>query len=693
MNDLSRFVCSLSLVFACLSLDCRKLTAEPAPSPTPRPAAFEVAETLYDGGLKSGWQDYGWGPHDLSGPTARINVSNYGGFILHHDALQGRYGGLSFRMLAPASFGSFLQVQVVNGEDKSLPVVAVGPERIRKQAGGWVDVYLPWTDLNPSNAPFDRIFLNAKTAVGSDWVQFDKIVLTKFDPKAPGVAAAVAAATKNVSLQVNCKAPGHAISPYIYGIAGNVLDTGATARRWGGNPTTRYNWQIGDVYNVGKDWFFENGKSGDYRDYLAQNQKANLASALTVPTIGWVAKDGTSVGFPTSVYGAQQATDPHRPEAGNGLKPDGKSKIDPKSPTITSVAAPPEMMGRWVEAIRAQDQKTGKRSVQMYILDNEPALWSETHRDVHPSPLTYDELLDRTIRYGTAIRNADPQGLIAGPAEWGWTGYFYSAKDAEAGVTYRPDRRAHGDVPLLPWYLKQLKEHEQKTGKRVLDILDVHYYPQANGVYSDNSDAATAAVRLRSTRGLWDPTYKDESWIGEPVRLLPRLKEWVQQNYPGLAISIGEYNFGGEKHISGGLAQAEALGRFGTEGIDYAFYWFEPPPNSPSYWAFRAFRNFDGKNGKFLNRSVDTKMGPNVSLFASRDDSGKHMVLIALNLDPMIAAKTTIALNECGALATRRKFVYSAQAPSLVEEASKTGGRFEELLAPYSINVFDVELK
>ncbi len=50
-------------------------------------------------------------------------------------------------------------------------------------------------------------------------------------------------------------------------------------------------------------------------------------------------------------------------------------------------------------------------------------------------------------------------------------------------------------------------------------------------------------------------------------------------------------------------------------------------------------------------------------------------------------------MNACGALATRRKFVYSAQAPALVEEASKSGGSFEELLAPYSINVFDVELK
>ncbi|HET7543380.1 MAG TPA: glycoside hydrolase family 44 protein [Polyangiaceae bacterium] len=689
--SLPQFIYTLSLAFACLCLDCRKLTAEPAPAPSPRPAAIESAETLYDGGLKPGWQDYGWGTHEISTGPARINMSNYGGFILHHDPLQARYGGLSFRMLAPATFGNFLQVQVVNGDDKSLPTIDVGPERIRKLPGGWADVYISWSELNPSSAPFDRIFLHAKTNVAGTWVQFDKIVLTKFDPKTAGSAAA-ATASKSVSLQVNCKAPGHTISPYIYGIAGSVRDTGGTARRWGGNPVTRYNWQLGNAYNVGKDWFFENGKSGHYRDYLAENQKANLASALTVPMIGWVAKDTSSVGFPSSVYGPQRAHDPHRPEAGDGVRADG-TNIQPKSASLTSVEAPPEMMQKWVEAIRAQDAKTGKRSVQLYILDNEPALWNSTHRDVHPDALTYDELLDRTIRYGTAIRNADPQALIAGPAEWGWTGYFYSAKDAEAGVSLRPDRRAHGDVPLLPWYLKQLREHDRTSGKRVLDVLDVHFYPQGNGVYSNNADPATAALRLRSTRALWDPSYKDESWIAEPVRLLPRLKEWVQQNYPGLAISIGEYNFGGEQHMSGGLAVAEALGRFGTEGIDYAFYWFEPPPNSPAYWAFRAFRNFDGKNAKFLSRSVDTKMASNVSLFASRDDSGKHMVLIALNLEPTTAAKATIAMNGCGSLVTRRKFVYSSQAPAFVEEASTTARGLDEVLAPYSINVFDVELK
>src|SRR4051812_14906451 len=138
--------------------------------------------------------------------------------------------------------------------------------------------------------------------------------------------------------------------------------------------------------------------------------------------------------------------------------------IKPNAPTVTSVEASPEFIKRWVQAIVANDQKTKSRSVEQYILDNEPSLWSGNHRDVHPEALSYDELLDRSIRYGSAIRAADPGALIAGPAEWGWTAYFYSPKDMASGVILRPDRRAHGDVPLLPWYLSQLREHDQATG-------------------------------------------------------------------------------------------------------------------------------------------------------------------------------------------------------------------------------------
>ena len=693
LNDRRRALWLAFLFCTVATLGCRSVTAEPSKGKAgaTRPATFVVAEAIYDGALKPGWQDWGWGNHDLSSGPAKLNLSQYGGWILHHDALSTRFGALVFRLRASDSNPSFLEVRLANGNgDQSFPPVDMGPERARPLQDGWQEIYVPWSELNPSAAAFDRVTIRAKKSTSADAVLFDKVVLTRFDPSA--AKSDPPPPTKRVNLSVNCGAPGHAISPYIYGVAGDGSELGATATRWGGNATTRYNWQVANATNVGKDWYFENGKSDDYRKFLAGGRKGHGFDALTIPLIGWVAKDTSSFGFPISVYGPQRAHDPYKPDAGDGARPDG-TLIKPNAPTQTSVEASPEMIGRWVTAIVQQDQKDNARGVQQYILDNEPSLWNSNHRDVHPDPLTYDELLDRTIRYATAIRSADPQASIAGPAEWGWTAYFYSAKDAASGVVLRPDRRAHGDVPLISWYLRKLREHDQATGIKLLDVLDVHFYPQAQGVYGPNSDPATAALRIRSTRSLWDPTYKDESWINDTVRLIPRLKEWVARDYPGLGVSLGEYNFGGEQHISGALALAEALGRFGTQGLDYAFYWSAPPKNSPAFWAFRAYRNFDGKGGHFLERSMDTHMDSDVSLFASRDASGKHLVLIALNLDPTNSAKVNIALNGCPAIATRQKFSYDQHATSLIDEGVKSGAISDEILAPYSINVFDIVLK
>ena len=357
-------------------------------------------------------------------------------------------------------------------------------------------------------------------------------------PRLPGPAsvpgAVSPAGTVQVGVAIKCDAASHRISPLIYGIAEQPMhhdaaqwQLGATARRWGGNHTSLYNWQLGNAWNTGKDWFFKNvdfdGKTGPaYSRFIDEDLAHGMATALTIPIIGWAAKDTSSYSFPVSVYGPQQATAPENPDIGNGVSPDGKP-LTPGSPERTSVVMSPDSIGRWVGAIRAADRARGARGVQMYILGNEPMLWNETHRDVHPEPTSYDELLKRTIAYASAVRKADPGAVIAGPALWGWPAYFGSGVDHDAEPRH-PDRDRHGGEPLLPWWLGQVAAHEKSSGQRLLDAVDVHFYPQGEGMglgKSGGTDPDTAARRIRSVRALWDPDYRDESWIGEPVDLDP----------------------------------------------------------------------------------------------------------------------------------------------------------------------------
>ncbi|MEZ4272491.1 MAG: glycoside hydrolase family 44 protein [Myxococcota bacterium] len=127
----------------------------------------------------------------------------------------------------------------------------------------------------------------------------------------------------------------------------------------------------------------------------------------------------------------------------------------PERSKRTSVPMTAQEIEAWVREIRKRDAELNVRSVDNYILGNEPMLWHSTHRDVHPEPLGYDELLKRTIDYGSAVRRADPDAVISGPSVWGWPAYFFSAIDGKAGFSAKPDRRKHGDTPLLEWYLQK----------------------------------------------------------------------------------------------------------------------------------------------------------------------------------------------------------------------------------------------
>jgi hypothetical protein len=683
---------------------------QPAPAPW-----VVVAQSIYDSALASPltnkWEDYGWAKREVKGPgPARVDFSKYGGWIIAKPSLPDEgttFGGVTFRVKTPPGEGEFLELRVEMTDSSTFPRIKLSPDQRRDVGDGWSEVVVPMSVLDPDALPFDRIVLRAFRDVPPGWVELDKIALLKGTGAAIPGAPIDPATARPVSLTVDCRAIAKRIDPRIYGIAYDaqrgvddpaVWKLGATMRRWGGNPTTRYNWELGNAWNTASDWYFENVGIAPYTDFLKADGAHHVKSALTVPTIGWVAKDTTSSGFPVSLFGAEQSTDQYRNGAGNGNGPDGKP-LAPKSPTQTSVPAPPEFIRRWVEAIRKADAQSGTRSVDEYILDNETGLWNSTHRDVHPDPVTYDELLEKTIAYGSAIRAADPDAVIAGPASWGWPEYSFSAKDSAVSFTLKPDRRAHGDVPLLAWWLQKLREHEQKTGTRIVDLLDVHFYPQGDHVFGDSkTDPKTAALRIRQTRGLWDPTYKDESWVADTIMLVPRMKKWIAENYPGRGLSIGEYSFGGENHMSGALAEAEALGRFAEQGVSSAFYWTYPKADSPVTQAFRAYRDFDGKGGRFLDFAVPTHPATNgdlSSIFASRDEAGTHLVLVILNLTPDSAARASVVLDGCGAIQSKSAFTYVAGTSALapVKEAGAPGSSVEELVAPYSITVVDLRLQ
>jgi len=404
-----------------------------------------------------------------------------------------------------------------------------------------------------------------------------------------------------------------------------------TVNRWGGNTTTRYNWKLGNAWNTGKDWFFENIDAGPNRwqRLITKTLKNNAKVIVTVPIMGYVAKDTTSHGFSVKKYGNQQKTDQWRQDAGNGVKYSGEF-VTGTSPFDTSTAISTSFVSEWIQKIEELYPKAIEDGRIIFALDNEPMLWHETHRDAHPDPTGYAEYISKYKSTASAIKKVAPKALLAGPDVWGWIAYTKSAKDNESG---RDDDKKQFDDEFIPWFLKQMRMHEESTGEKLLDYLTIHYYPQAKDVFSDNASIPVAMDRVMAPRSLYDASYKDPSWINERIMLIPRAKAWIDKYYPGTKLGITEYNWGAEADMSGALALADSLGIFATQQLDLACYWTWPPPQTKAELVFRLYRNVDGQYTKFPTQLLETKLNSIdnnlTSLYAAEND--KTLSLIAIN--------------------------------------------------------------
>lgn len=460
--------------------------------------------------------------------------------------------------------------------------------------------------------------------------------------------ARAAAPLTGPTLTVNALADRHFISPDIYGMNAYQIDPALAHElhipvvREGGNATSRYNWQV-DSSNSASDWYFLGGNGtsnptpGASIDQFVNTNVSNRSqSIVTVPMIQYINKSSQwNCSFPTSLYPPQQSYDPYNTlpngdQCGNGKDVNGNNLSD-TNPLLDSIPNSPAFQQQWIRHLVQTHGLSILGGAGFYDLDNEPALWQYTHRDIHPNPTGYDELLNLSTSYAAMIKSTDPFAQVIGPSDWGYPAYT-------TGIGAPGDDSAsHGGIGFGEYYLKQMAAYQQQHGVRLLNYFDEHYYPQEpNVTLSSADDPATDALRLRSTRSLWDPTYVDESWIGTyapPIQLIPWFHSWVNKDYPGTKLSISEYNWGDLGAINGALAQADVLGIFGREQLDMATMWAPPTSSQPGAYAFRMYMNYDGRGSKYGNiwvQSTSSDQGQ-LAIYGAQRTSDGALTLMMIN--------------------------------------------------------------
>jgi Glycoside hydrolase family 44/PEP-CTERM motif len=502
-------------------------------------------------------------------------------------------------------------------------------------------------------------------------------------PHALGIAPGPLA-PGDVNFTINAGQNVKAISPYIYGLNDTSLNASATGDRLGGNRWTAYNWET-NASNAGADYYFYNDNylvrnsptpnvPGDpVARALAADAAAHRSLIVTVPMAGYVSGDklGTSVQLPdvANLTRFKQVV---------AKKPTALSL----TPNTSDDFVYTDEYVNWVEAHKAPGQQV------FYDLDNEPGLWGEplpsnwqpgvpacpschppiigvaqspqgrTHGEVHPSAPTYAELRKDTIDNASAIKDVNPNAMVFGGVGYGWSDFTSlqgGATDPAHPVLSHPGGNPPDGLNFYDYLLQQVHVAEVSQGRKLMDVLDLHWYPEAQGVdkngtsrritfdQTNQNDPGMQAARVQAPRSLWDSTYTETSWItnccsGGPIQLLNRVQRDIDDFDPGTKIGISEYNYGGTNDISGGIAEADALGVFGQRGVFAANMWPDASDANMQFanGAFKMFLNYNGNGGKFGDTSISAAVGTGEiaksSVYASLDSSNPNrMVVMAIN--------------------------------------------------------------
>lgn len=481
----------------------------------------------------------------------------------------------------------------------------------------------------------------------------------------------------SIQLTINSGASIKAISPWIYGTNFSTVPN-ATFNRIGGNRLTGYNWE-NNASNAGSDWYHHSdfGMASGPNDPPGAAFRSTIQSAanngqavlVTVPMAGYVAADGNGTVDETEI-----APSPRWKQ----VVPK-KSTVYPGSslstnPNKTDGYVFTDELANWVENFKTPSQNV------FYSLDNEVGLWGETlpsgwqsgveprpwenppypgippssggrtHPTIHPYNPTFAELRDKTIAHAGAIKDVNPNALVFGGVGYGWTDFtnLSGAPDAVTSPSH-PGGDQPGELHYYEWLLQQVRNAEIAQGRKLMDVLDLHWYTEvyADGqrITGDIATPAAVAARVQATRSLWDPTYGyhasnpalgENSWIAQwmtqgAIKLLPRVQRDINDFNPGTKIAITEYNYGGDNHISGAIAEADALGIFGREGVFAASIW---GGGSFINGAFDMYLNYDGAGSKFGDTSIkaETSNIAQSAVYASLDSNNPNrMVIVAIN--------------------------------------------------------------
>ena len=450
--------------------------------------------------------------------------------------------------------------------------------------------------------------------------------------------------TLAIDITVDVNAGIKKISPYLYGrnidkisdgdaevteeesaFINQMLEAGIhMLRANNGNNATRYNWR--HKMTVHPDWY-NNVYSHDWA-ITAQKvlDKMPGVDAMYAFQLTGYAASSTDYNFPDWNWKQEHgtyATQTFDLAGGGEVSEDGKTLIKAGDASLYNMEWPADstvaIIPHWKDELKFDMSR-----FKYWSMDNEMEIWRGTHSDLD-LPVTGDFLVERYIDVAKKARAQWKDIKLTGPVaanEWQWCSVSsYNKEDRPKGE----DR----NYCWLEYFIMKVAEEQKKSGVRLLDVFDIHWYPTEKDYESrvnwhrvmfDTTYNYPGANGIKMVGGNWDNKITKEY-------IFVRINQWLEKYFGkdhGITFGITETSILDNDHMVTALIYASFLGTMQDNGVEIFTPWTW---GDGMYETVHLFSRYGHPNRVQSTSSNDSL----VSAYSSISNKGDSLTVIFVN--------------------------------------------------------------
>lgn len=509
------------------------------------------------------------------------------------------------------------------------------------------------------------------------------------------------AKAQNISIQVNANEGRIPVSPFIFGRNNNLSDNPASptsaanislyreaglrfARENGGNNATKYNWRR--KMGSHPDWYNNvYDHSWDFASQDIQGRMPGLQVMWAFQLIGKAAGNKNNNFNDWSYNRSQWWSGVAQNLAGGG-------QVNPAGGSQALVNGNPDLyLENWTA-----DSTTGvlnhwfgptglnlnKSQFTYWSMDNEPEIWNGTHDDVMPSLLSATAFMDSYFAVAKKARERFPEIKLTGPVpanEWQW--YKWGSESLTIDGKY---------YCWLEYFIKRVADEQKATGIRLLDVLDVHWYPsessnadlvQLHRVFYDETYTYPGANGVKTINGGWDGSQTKEY-------IFKRINDWLLKHFGenhGITIALTENDISSSNPNIVSVVYASMLGTFADNGVGI----FTPWSWKTGMWeTLHLFSRYAKTTRVRTTSSNDATL----SGYSTVNGSNDSLTVILVNRDLGASRTVTVSLTGFSVPGGNYKILELSSLPSTETFISHTSNALKSKTVAVSGNSFTITL-